>query len=155
AQSIEYSISFSADGNTYDTVARSADIAYRKILGRSRACSETGERMRASLKERTSPTRRTQRPKTNIRIFPNGFLNGFRLNAPGKRRCEHLRKQWRVTFVIQCCCWSASNDYMAKVLVTGGAGFVGYHLAKRLASQSHDVTLADNFFRGQRDEDLE
>ena len=41
-----------------------------------------------------------------------------------------------------------------KVLITGGAGFVGYHLAKRLASQKHEVTIADNFFRGKRDEDL-
>lgn len=42
-----------------------------------------------------------------------------------------------------------------KVLITGGAGFVGYHLARRLANTGNDVTIADNFFRGQRDEDLE
>ncbi len=38
-----------------------------------------------------------------------------------------------------------------KVLITGGAGFVGYHLAKRLADQKYSLTLADNFFRGKRD----
>jgi nucleoside-diphosphate-sugar epimerase len=41
-----------------------------------------------------------------------------------------------------------------KILITGGAGFVGYHLAKRLAGQGHDVTIADNFFRGKRDHDF-
>lgn len=41
-----------------------------------------------------------------------------------------------------------------KVLVAGGAGFVGYHLSKRLAGAGHDVTIADNFARGKRDEDL-
>ena len=44
---------------------------------------------------------------------------------------------------------------MKKILITGGAGFIGYHLAKRLASQGHDITLADNFFRGKRDQDFE
>jgi nucleoside-diphosphate-sugar epimerase len=42
-----------------------------------------------------------------------------------------------------------------KVLITGGAGFIGYHLAKRLADQKYTITIADNFFRGRRDADLE
>lgn len=33
---------------------------------------------------------------------------------------------------------------MSKILITGGAGFVGYHLAKRLADQGHEIVLADN-----------
>ncbi len=44
---------------------------------------------------------------------------------------------------------------MKRVLITGGAGFVGHHLAKRLAIQGYDVTIADNFFRGRRDVDFE
>ena len=43
---------------------------------------------------------------------------------------------------------------MQKILIAGGAGFVGYHLAKRLAAQGNRITLADNFFRGKRDADL-
>jgi UDP-glucose 4-epimerase len=43
---------------------------------------------------------------------------------------------------------------MKKVLITGGTGFIGYHLAKRLSSQGHSVTLADNFFRSKYDADL-
>ena len=42
-----------------------------------------------------------------------------------------------------------------KILITGGAGFIGYHLAKRLAVQRHTITLADNFFRGKRNADFE
>lgn len=43
---------------------------------------------------------------------------------------------------------------MKKVLITGGTGFIGYHLAKRLVGQGYSVTLADNFFRSKNDADL-
>ncbi|MBI4224895.1 MAG: NAD-dependent epimerase/dehydratase family protein [Candidatus Sungbacteria bacterium] len=43
---------------------------------------------------------------------------------------------------------------MSKILITGGTGFIGYHLAKRLVGQEHEVVLADNFFRSERDADL-
>lgn len=43
---------------------------------------------------------------------------------------------------------------MKKILVTGGAGFIGYHLSKRLAEAGHEVVIADNFFRSRNDEDL-
>jgi dTDP-L-rhamnose 4-epimerase len=32
-----------------------------------------------------------------------------------------------------------------KTLITGGAGFIGLHLARELISQGHEVTLLDNF----------
>ncbi|MAF96335.1 MAG: NAD-dependent dehydratase [Rhodospirillaceae bacterium] len=38
-----------------------------------------------------------------------------------------------------------------KVLVTGGAGFVGSHLCDRLVEDGHDVLCVDNFFTGTRD----
>lgn len=44
---------------------------------------------------------------------------------------------------------------MKKILITGGAGFIGYHLAKRLTDQKYEVVIADNFFRSKRDADLE
>ncbi|MFA6322099.1 MAG: UDP-glucuronic acid decarboxylase family protein [Candidatus Buchananbacteria bacterium] len=37
-----------------------------------------------------------------------------------------------------------------KILVTGGAGFIGSHLCQYLLSQSHQVVCLDNFFTGQR-----
>ena len=40
---------------------------------------------------------------------------------------------------------------MGKVLVTGGAGFVGGFLAKALAAQGDTVHLVDNLARGRRD----
>ncbi len=39
-----------------------------------------------------------------------------------------------------------------KVLITGAAGFIGYHLAKRLAGQGANVTLVDNFALGKADD---
>ncbi len=41
-----------------------------------------------------------------------------------------------------------------KILITGGAGFIGYHLTKRLAAQGHTIVIADNFFRSEHDSDL-
>ena len=38
-----------------------------------------------------------------------------------------------------------------RVLVTGGAGFVGSHLCERLLGQGHDVVCLDNFFTGSRE----
>ena len=43
---------------------------------------------------------------------------------------------------------------MKKILITGGAGFIGYHLTKRLSEQGHHIVIADNFFRSERDVDL-
>ena len=38
-----------------------------------------------------------------------------------------------------------------RILVTGGAGFVGSHLCARLLKAGHDVLCVDNFFTGTRD----
>ncbi len=38
-----------------------------------------------------------------------------------------------------------------RILVTGGAGFVGSHLCHRLIEDGHDVLCVDNFFTGNRD----
>jgi UDP-glucuronate decarboxylase len=37
-----------------------------------------------------------------------------------------------------------------RVLVTGGAGFIGMHLCRRLLAHGHDVLCVDNFFSGHR-----
>jgi len=38
-----------------------------------------------------------------------------------------------------------------RILVTGGAGFLGSHLCERLLNDGHDVICLDNFFTGTRD----
>ena len=40
---------------------------------------------------------------------------------------------------------------LKKILVTGGAGFVGSHLCKRLVEEGNYVLCLDNFFTGSRD----
>jgi UDP-glucuronate decarboxylase len=38
-----------------------------------------------------------------------------------------------------------------RILVTGGAGFLGSHLCERLLADGNDVLCADNYFTGRRD----
>lgn len=40
---------------------------------------------------------------------------------------------------------------MKRILVTGGAGFIGSHLIERLLNQGNDVICLDNFFTGSKD----
>ncbi|MGH6738202.1 MAG: NAD-dependent epimerase/dehydratase family protein, partial [Bradyrhizobium sp.] len=37
-----------------------------------------------------------------------------------------------------------------RVLVTGGAGFLGSHLCERLLNDGHEVICIDNFFTGSK-----
>ena len=39
---------------------------------------------------------------------------------------------------------------MKRILVTGGAGFLGSHLCERLVGEGHDVICLDNFFTSQK-----
>jgi UDP-glucuronate decarboxylase len=42
------------------------------------------------------------------------------------------------------------GNVMKKILVTGGAGFLGSHLCERLLNAGHDVLCVDNFFTGNK-----
>lgn len=39
---------------------------------------------------------------------------------------------------------------MKRILVTGGAGFLGSHLCDKLLAQGHDIICVDNFFTGSK-----
>ena len=39
---------------------------------------------------------------------------------------------------------------MKRILVTGGAGFIGSHLCERLLNEGHDVVCLDNYFTGSK-----
>ena len=45
---------------------------------------------------------------------------------------------------------SSSSSKFYRVLVTGGAGFLGSHLCRRLVSEGHDVVCLDNFFTSSK-----
>jgi UDP-glucuronate decarboxylase len=45
---------------------------------------------------------------------------------------------------------SIADSVPTKVLVTGGAGFLGSHLCERLVAEGHEVLCVDNYFTGTR-----
>jgi UDP-glucuronate decarboxylase len=43
------------------------------------------------------------------------------------------------------------NSHRARILVTGGAGFLGSHLCERLLADGNDVLCVDNFYTGSKE----
>jgi UDP-glucuronate decarboxylase len=42
-------------------------------------------------------------------------------------------------------------NHHSRILITGGAGFLGSHLCERLLNEGHDIICSDNFFTGTKD----
>ena len=45
----------------------------------------------------------------------------------------------------------SSNSASTRILVTGGAGYIGSHVVKQLGDAGHDVTVLDNLSTGRRE----
>ena len=45
----------------------------------------------------------------------------------------------------------SSSSQKPRILVTGGAGFLGSHLCERLLAEENEVICLDNFFTGRRE----
>lgn len=43
-----------------------------------------------------------------------------------------------------------TDQNMKRILITGGAGFLGSHLTERLLNEGHDILCLDNFFTGSK-----
>ncbi|MCE5311787.1 MAG: NAD-dependent epimerase/dehydratase family protein, partial [Nitrospiraceae bacterium] len=37
-----------------------------------------------------------------------------------------------------------------RILITGGAGFLGSHLCEKLLAEGHEVVCVDNFYTGRK-----
>lgn len=46
--------------------------------------------------------------------------------------------------------FSGVNTVSKRILITGGAGFLGSHLAERLLGEGHEVLCVDNFYTGRK-----
>lgn len=52
--------------------------------------------------------------------------------------------------MLKYCLFKKGEDYMKRILVTGGAGFLGSHLCEKLLNEGHEVLCLDNFYTGRR-----
>ena len=43
------------------------------------------------------------------------------------------------------------GEFMKRILITGGAGFIGSHLCERLLNEGNEIICLDNFFTGSKD----
>jgi UDP-glucuronate decarboxylase len=54
------------------------------------------------------------------------------------------------SFEFETCAVSINTSAEKRILVTGGAGFLGSHICKRLVEAGHEVLCVDNFYTGTR-----
>jgi UDP-glucuronate decarboxylase len=62
--------------------------------------------------------------------------------------CQEKKRVDKASFGVQCA--EVPEVSFKRVLVTGGAGFLGSHLCRRLLADGHEVMCLDNYFTSQR-----
>src|SRR5690606_14742483 len=72
------------------------------------------------------------------------FWMRTRRNRRRRHGAEGARNGWKPGGI-----WATSGLLM-RILVTGGAGFLGSHLCERLLRDGHEVVCIDNLFTGQK-----
>ncbi|KAJ3049141.1 UDP-glucuronic acid decarboxylase 1 [Rhizophlyctis rosea] len=83
-------------------------------------------------------------PLETLRSIYLGDLPGrLQDNEQGTLTYDHSRKKYPPIRNI-------SSTEKKRILVTGGAGFVGSHLVDRLMLMGHEVIVLDNFFTGNK-----
>lgn len=69
-------------------------------------------------------------------------------------RARAARRANRIAAVLSIHFYLADENELGdcmRILVTGGAGFIGSHLCERLLADGHEVICLDNFFTGRRE----
>lgn len=76
-----------------------------------------------------------------LTLQPEGSMSQYRQNAQALHHGKiNLGYQY-----------SKGTKTMKRILVTGGAGFIGSHLCERLVNEGHDVICLDNFYTGSKE----
>jgi hypothetical protein len=113
-------------------------------------------------KETGKLTKKTSEEKVSSKIMLEdtpkslqGFQNFHNFNEAEKRIVEErdiLSRQSIPTATSPEVMVTAflPDHHRKKILVTGGAGFVGSHLVDKLMMAGHEVIVVDNFFTGQK-----
>ena len=104
-----------------------------------------GSRSKISFEQGLAYDPRVRRP--DILAAPRRQDPAARYRAEGPRSREGTGQLYRLlsTRAVRTC-----HDALKRILVTGGAGFLGSHLCDRLVGQGHDVICLDNFFTSQK-----
>ncbi|KAG2407239.1 UDP-glucuronic acid decarboxylase [Vigna angularis] len=85
-------------------------------------------------------------PSASTVAAPHVSLLETNLALPTRRVLmeEHTEKKGRVPIGVK-------GKRQKRIVVTGGAGFVGSHLVDRLMERGHSVIVVDNFFTGRKE----
>ncbi|MBM4088882.1 MAG: SDR family oxidoreductase [Planctomycetes bacterium] len=71
----------------------------------------------------------------------DGLAGAYPGLSVGDRQREARFWWWRRRFIL---------GKIQRILITGGAGFLGSHLCERMVDEGHDVICLDNFFTSQK-----